>query len=56
MDRGEWGTDLPSVETQIDNFKSVHQAIEEFQTSLKEAKHSEVSSAQRWEASCNGLT
>uniref|UniRef100_A0A8C5FBS2 Dystonin n=1 Tax=Gadus morhua TaxID=8049 RepID=A0A8C5FBS2_GADMO len=41
VDRGEWGTDLPSVETQIDDFKSVHQAIEEFQTSLKEAKHSE---------------
>ncbi|CAL8257405.1 unnamed protein product [Lota lota] len=44
VDRGEWGTDLPSVEMQIESFKSVHKAIEEFQMSLKEAKHSEVSS------------
>ena len=56
VDRGEWGTDLPSVETQIDNFKSVHKAIEDFQTSLKEAQHSEVSARQRWEVSSNGLT
>ncbi|KAG7276970.1 hypothetical protein CRUP_016460, partial [Coryphaenoides rupestris] len=42
VDRGDWGTDLPSVETQIDDFKSVHKAIEDFQMSLKEAKHSEM--------------
>ena len=56
MDRGEWGTDLPSVETQIDNFKSVLKAIEDFQTSLKEAKHSEVRAEQCWKVSSNGLT
>ena len=56
VDRGEWGTDLPSVETQIENFKSVHEAIEEFQMSLKEAKSSEVSPAQLLQVSSNRLT
>ncbi|KAJ3610721.1 hypothetical protein NHX12_022813, partial [Muraenolepis orangiensis] len=42
VDRGEWGTDLPSVETHIESFKSVHKAIEEFQMSLMEAKQSEM--------------
>ncbi|KAJ0005101.1 hypothetical protein NQD34_011315, partial [Periophthalmus magnuspinnatus] len=43
LDRAEWGSDLPSVETSLDNHKSIHRAIEEFQTSLKEAKLGEVS-------------
>uniref|UniRef100_A0A673BF91 Dystonin n=1 Tax=Sphaeramia orbicularis TaxID=375764 RepID=A0A673BF91_9TELE len=42
LDRSEWGSDLPSVETHLDNHKSVHRAIEEFQMSLKEAKLSEI--------------
>ncbi|KAM4606986.1 dystonin [Polymixia lowei] len=46
LDRGEWGSDLPSVETQLENFKSVHRAIEEFQMSLKEAKLSEIQMTQ----------
>lgn len=43
LDRSEWGSDLPSVEMQLENHKSVHRAIEEFQMSLKDAKLSEVS-------------
>lgn len=43
LDRSEWGNDLPSVETHIDNHSSVHRAVEEFQMSLKDAKLSEVS-------------
>uniref|UniRef100_A0A3Q3FBH4 Calponin-homology (CH) domain-containing protein n=1 Tax=Labrus bergylta TaxID=56723 RepID=A0A3Q3FBH4_9LABR len=43
LDRSEWGSDLPSVETHLDSHKSVHRAIEEFQMSLKDAKLSEVS-------------
>lgn len=43
LDRSDWGNDLPSVETNIDNHSSVHRAIEEFQMSLKDAKLSEVS-------------
>ncbi|CAB1457689.1 unnamed protein product [Pleuronectes platessa] len=42
LDRSEWGSDLPSVETHLGNHKSVHGAIEEFQMSLKEAKLSEI--------------
>lgn len=42
LDRTEWGSDLPSVESHLENHKNVHQAIEEFESSLKEAKISEV--------------
>ncbi|MBN3308874.1 DYST protein, partial [Amia calva] len=42
LDRAEWGSDLPSVETHLENHKSVQRAIEEFQMSLKEAKLSEI--------------
>ncbi|KAJ8377714.1 hypothetical protein AAFF_G00254480 [Aldrovandia affinis] len=42
LDRGEWGSDLPSVEMHLENHKSMHKAIEEFQISLKEAKVSEI--------------
>ncbi|XP_041644812.1 dystonin isoform X11 [Cheilinus undulatus] len=42
LDRSEWGSDLPSVETHLENHKSVHRAIEEFQISLKDAKLSEI--------------
>lgn len=43
LDHTEWGSDLPSVESHLDNHKNVHRAIEEFESSLKEAKISEVS-------------
>ncbi|XP_044068897.1 dystonin isoform X6 [Siniperca chuatsi] len=42
LDRSEWGSDLPSVEMHLENHKSVHRAIEEFQISLKDAKLSEI--------------
>ncbi|XP_054655058.1 dystonin isoform X8 [Dunckerocampus dactyliophorus] len=42
LDRSEWGSDLPSVETHLDNHKTVHRAIDEFQMSLKEARLSEI--------------
>ncbi|XP_069395298.1 dystonin isoform X17 [Paralichthys olivaceus] len=42
LDHSEWGSDLPSVETHLENHKSVHRAIEEFQMSLKDAKLSEI--------------
>ncbi|XP_034041193.1 dystonin [Thalassophryne amazonica] len=42
LDRAEWGSDLPSVETHLQNHKSVHRAIDEFQMSLKDAKFSEI--------------
>ncbi|XP_053794594.1 dystonin isoform X3 [Vidua chalybeata] len=42
LDRVEWGSDLPSVESHLENHKNVHKAIEEFESSLKEAKLSEI--------------
>ncbi|XP_029031772.1 dystonin isoform X27 [Betta splendens] len=42
LDRSEWGSDLPSVEIHLENHKSVHRAIEDFQKSLKDAKLSEI--------------
>nr|XP_004668267.2 dystonin isoform X6 [Jaculus jaculus] len=42
LDHTEWGTDLPSVESHLENHKNVHRAIEEFESSLKEAKISEI--------------
>lgn len=46
LDRSEWGSDLSSVEVHLENHKSIHRAIEEFQMSLKEAKLSEVRTAE----------
>uniref|UniRef100_A0AAR2JH65 Dystonin n=1 Tax=Pygocentrus nattereri TaxID=42514 RepID=A0AAR2JH65_PYGNA len=46
LDRGEWGSDLPSVESHLENHRNVHKAIEDFQMSLKEAKISEVGMTQ----------
>ncbi|KAM9667394.1 dystonin [Trichechus inunguis] len=42
LDHTEWGSDLPSVESHLENHKNVHRAIEEFESSLKEAKLSEI--------------
>ncbi|NXE11638.1 DYST protein, partial [Lophotis ruficrista] len=42
LDRAEWGSDLPSVESHLENHKNVHKAIEEFESGLKEAKISEI--------------
>ncbi|KAM8776728.1 dystonin isoform 7-T7 [Rhynchonycteris naso] len=42
LDHTEWGSDLPSVESHLENHKNVHRAIEEFESSLKEAKISEI--------------
>ncbi|NWQ89800.1 DYST protein, partial [Burhinus bistriatus] len=42
LDRAEWGSDLPSVESHLENHKNIHKAIEEFASSLKEAKISEI--------------
>ncbi|KAM4694316.1 dystonin [Discoglossus pictus] len=42
LDRAEWGSDLSSIESQLENHKNFQGAIEEFETSLKEAKMSEL--------------
>lgn len=42
LDQGEWGSDLPSVESHLENHRNVRKAIEDFQMSINEAKMSEV--------------
>ncbi|XP_066460148.1 dystonin isoform X8 [Eleutherodactylus coqui] len=42
LERGEWGSDLSSIEIHLENHKNFHGVVEEFETSLKEAKMSEL--------------
>ncbi|XP_056412553.1 microtubule-actin cross-linking factor 1 isoform X4 [Hyla sarda] len=42
LERAEWGTDLPSVETQLENQHQVHTSVEELSSSLREARSYEV--------------
>ncbi|XP_030626347.1 dystonin [Chanos chanos] len=51
LDQAEWGSDLPSVESYLENHKTFHRAVEEFQMSLKEAKLSEIQMSQSQKAS-----
>ncbi|XP_048061846.1 dystonin isoform X4 [Megalobrama amblycephala] len=46
LDQAEWGSDLPSVESNLGNHKDFHKAIEEFQMSIKEAKMNEIQMTQ----------
>uniref|UniRef100_A0A672SPX3 Dystonin n=1 Tax=Sinocyclocheilus grahami TaxID=75366 RepID=A0A672SPX3_SINGR len=46
LDQAEWGSDLPSVESNLGIHKDFHKAIEEFQMSIKEAKMSEIQMTQ----------
>uniref|UniRef100_A0A8C5PI61 SH3 domain-containing protein n=1 Tax=Leptobrachium leishanense TaxID=445787 RepID=A0A8C5PI61_9ANUR len=42
LDRAEWGSDLSSIESHLDNHRTFHSAIEEFDSSVKEAKMSKL--------------
>ncbi|XP_018118963.1 dystonin isoform X3 [Xenopus laevis] len=42
LDRAEWGSDLSSIEGHLETHKHFHNAVEEFESSLKEAKMSEL--------------
>ncbi|XP_044146772.1 dystonin isoform X4 [Bufo gargarizans] len=42
LDRGEWGSDLSSIEMHLENHRTFHGVVEEFDTSLKEAKMNEL--------------
>ncbi|XP_039546384.1 dystonin isoform X5 [Pimephales promelas] len=51
LDQADWGSDLPSVESNLGNHKDFHKAIEEFQMSIKEAKMSESQMTPPWKPS-----
>ncbi|KAM3930381.1 dystonin isoform 2-T2 [Leptodactylus fuscus] len=42
LDRAEWGSELSSIEIHIENHRNFHAVVEEFETSLKEAKMNEL--------------
>lgn len=42
LERAEWGSDLPSVETQLETQRHVHTSVEDLGSSVKEARMYEV--------------
>lgn len=42
LERAEWGTDLPSVEAQLETQRHVHTSVEDLGSSVKEARMYEV--------------
>uniref|UniRef100_A0A7N6F9T0 Plectin n=1 Tax=Anabas testudineus TaxID=64144 RepID=A0A7N6F9T0_ANATE len=41
VDEGEWGSDLPAVESQLGSHRGLHQSVEEFRTKIERAKADE---------------
>ncbi|MED6239985.1 hypothetical protein ATANTOWER_014240, partial [Ataeniobius toweri] len=41
VDEGEWGSDLPNVETQLGSHRGLHQSVEEFCSKIERAKADE---------------
>lgn len=42
LERAEWGTDLPSVESQLETQRHIHASVEDLGSSMKEARMYEV--------------
>ncbi|XP_075718091.1 dystonin isoform X14 [Rhinoderma darwinii] len=42
LDRGEWGSELASIEIQLENHKNFQGVVEEFETSVRDAKMTEL--------------
>ncbi|NWX11607.1 MACF1 factor, partial [Aegotheles bennettii] len=51
LERAEWGSDLPSVETQLETQRHVHTSVEELGSSVKEARVYEGKMSQNFRAS-----
>ncbi|NXN97313.1 MACF1 factor, partial [Rhinopomastus cyanomelas] len=51
LERAEWGTDLPSVEAQLDTQRQVHASVEDLGSSVKEARMYEGKMSQNFRAS-----
>uniref|UniRef100_UPI003AAF5719 plectin a isoform X2 n=2 Tax=Centroberyx gerrardi TaxID=166262 RepID=UPI003AAF5719 len=41
VDQGEWGSDLPTVESQLGSHRGLHQSVEEFRSKIERAKADE---------------
>lgn len=42
VDEGEWGSDLPAVESHLGSHRGLHQSVEEFRSKIERAKADEV--------------
>lgn len=42
VDNGEWGSDLPSVESQLGSHRGLHHSVEEFRSKIERARADEV--------------
>ncbi|NWS76469.1 MACF1 factor, partial [Crotophaga sulcirostris] len=51
LERAEWGTDLPSVETQLETQRHIHTSVEDLGSSVKEARMYEGKMSQNFRAS-----
>ncbi|NXJ42004.1 MACF1 factor, partial [Ciconia maguari] len=51
LERAEWGSDLPSVETQLETQRHVHTSVEDLGSSVKEARVYEGKMSQNFRAS-----
>ncbi|KAM6239688.1 microtubule-actin cross-linking factor 1 isoform 3-T3 [Porphyrio hochstetteri] len=51
LERAEWGSDLPSVETQLETQRHVHTSVEDLGASVKEARMYEGKMSQNFRAS-----
>ncbi len=45
VDDGDWGSDLPTVESQLGSHRGLHQSVEEFRSKIERAKADEVQTA-----------
>ncbi|XP_074971241.1 microtubule-actin cross-linking factor 1 isoform X4 [Phalacrocorax aristotelis] len=51
LERAEWGSDLPSVETQLETQRHIHTSVEDLGSSVKEARMYEGKMSQNFRAS-----
>lgn len=42
IDEAQWGSDLPSVESQLGSHRGLHQTVEDFKSKIERAKADEV--------------
>ena len=42
VDQGEWGSDLPTVESQLGSHRGLNHSVEEFRSKIERAKADEV--------------
>ena len=47
IDGGEWGSDLPTVESQLGSHRGLHQTVEDFRTKIERARADEVINIER---------